>query len=150
MKKIVKLSLALVLIASVSFAQSKKPTSGPLDKKTFTVDITIDGKKKAEPTKDELKFDKGKFNCKLFAEEGFIKPEVYEASYDSSAKPVTCSITVEAKDESGKTFKWDGTITFGDEVAIEGTAAIIDKKGKQKKSWTYTGALKGKKAPAKK
>lgn len=149
MKNALQLAAAIILLVNVTVAQSTKVPPGPLDKKVFSVETTEENKKKAEPFKDDLKFDKGKFSCKKMNEEGFMKPSPYEATYDSSATPITCSFTVDAKDDSDNTFKWDGTITFGDEISIEGTASIVNKKGKQKKSYTYSGALKGKK-PVKK
>ena len=142
MKKTIQLSIALSLMLSVAVAQSKKVV-GPLDKKVYACDITEEGKKKApEPVKDELKFTGGKFQCKLLLDEGY-QATIYEATIDSSTTPYTTSFTAEAKGEKeGDYFKWDGTIT---EEAVEGTAAIF-KKGKQKKSFVYSGTLKGKKA----
>jgi len=147
MKKTIQVAAALMLLVSAGFAQAKKEKvpPGPLDKKSYTIEITEDGKKKAEPEKDEIKFAAGKFQCtKLFQAEGY-KATVYEATYDSSASPITISFTAEAEGEKDVVFKWDGTIT---EDAIEGTAAIL-KKGKQKKSYTYSGNIKGKKQPKK-
>lgn len=139
MKKIVTLIAAIALV-SFGFAQ-KKPTSGPLDKKSYIIELVQDGKKKAEPIKDELKFAAAKMSAKMITEEGF-KANIYDASPDSSATPITVSFSCEAKGESAdNTFKWEGTIT---EDAIEGTAAIY-KKGKVKKSYTFSGTLKGKK-----
>ena len=140
MKKIILAGILLILCNSISIAQSKK-TAGPLDKKTFTCDLLEEGKKKAEPEKDDFKFATGKFQCKAFTDAGF-KPTVYTAEVDSTDSGVTITFSVEATNDKGETFKMDGTVT-NDE--IEGTGGIY-KKEKQKKSYTYTGTLKGKKA----
>ena len=154
MKKILYALLALTIMAGGAMAQAKKEkiAPGPLDNKSFIVEITKDGKKKGEPIKDEFKFKKGTFANKMLTDAVYLKAAAYDATFDSTAKPMTCAFTVEAKDESENTFKWEGTITYGDEITIEGTAAILNKKGKQKESYTYTGTIKGAKkaAPAKK
>lgn len=140
MKKIAQVGITLALMVNVAFAQSKKVPPGPLDKKTYTCDVTEDGKKKPETVKDDLKFSAGKFQCKSLLEEGF-KPTAYEATTDSSEKPYVTTFTVEAVGEKELMYKWDGTIT---EDNIEGTATLT-KKGKQKAAYTFTGTLKGKK-----
>jgi hypothetical protein len=141
MKKLVQVSIALALMANVVIAQKKeKVPPGPLDKKTYSVDITEDAKKKPETVKDDLKFASGKFNCKMLMEEGF-QATPYEATFDSTASPITCAVTVEATGEKELVFKWEGTIT---DDTFEGTA-VLTKKGKIKKSYTFTGTLKGKK-----
>ena len=152
MKKILSLAIALTLVVNFAFAQKekeKKITSGPLDNKTFVVDITKDGKKKAEPLKDEMKFKGGKLAIKMLTDMSY-KSGTYEGTVDSTSNPKTCAFTMEAKDDSENTFKWEGTVTYGETTTIEGTSAILNKKGKQKESYTFTGELKGKKAPAKK
>ena len=151
MKKILSAVLVLTLVVGGAMAQAKKEKlpPGPLDNKKFVVEITKDGKKKGEPVKDEFNFKKGAFTNKTLVDAGYTGQYAYEATFDSAAKPVTCAFTVEAKDEAGKnTYKWEGTVTYGDEVTVEGTAAILDKKGKQKESFTYSGSLKGGKKPA--
>ncbi len=140
MKKLIQVGVALFLMIGTANAQAKKTPPGPLDKKSYSVEITENGKKKPETVKDELKFASGKFQCKLFMEEGF-KPTAYEAVYDSSASPVTCTVTIEGQGEKELVFTWEATIT---DDTIEGTATLT-KKGKQKAAWTYTGTLKGKK-----
>lgn len=140
MKKLVQVGITLALMVNVAFAQSKKVPPGPLDKKTYTCEVTEDGKKKPETVKDDLKFATGKFSCKLLLEEGF-KATPYEASTDSTEKPYVTTFTVTAEGEKEMVYTWEGTIT---EDGIEGTATLT-KKGKTKKSYTYTGTQKGKK-----
>ena len=137
--KTVKLLLAFIFVAGVAYGQAKK---GPLDKKIYTCEVTQDGKKKATPVKDDLKFATGKFNCKTMTEEGY-KTAAYEAEVDSSSTPPTYTFRCESADGEDS-FTWEGTIDG--EGNISGTATIT-KKGKTKKSFTYTGSQKGKKAP---
>ena len=136
--KIVNVALAVVLCTGVAFGQAKK---GPLDKKTYACEVTQDGKKKAEPVKDDLKFATGKFSCKMLTEEGY-KASPYEAEADSTVTPPTYTFRCEAAGEKDESFTWEGAIDG--EGNISGTATIT-KKGKTKKSFSYTGVLKGKK-----
>ncbi len=142
MKKIIGATLMLAFMASTVLAQKKeKVPPGPLDKKTYTIDLTKDGKKPGPAEKEELSFKMGKFSWKKMIADGY-KATAYEATFDSTASPITCTFSVEATgDNKDLVYKWDGTIT-GDDV--EGTAAVL-KKGKQKESYTFTGTLKGKK-----
>lgn len=141
MKKVIQFCIALALVSGTAAAQKKeKVPPGPLDKKTYTCDVTEDGKKKPETVKDDLKFASGKFSCKMLMSEGF-QATPYEAVFDSSASPITCTFTAEATGEKELVFKWEGTIT---EDGVEGTA-VLSKKGKTKKSYTFTGTQKGKK-----
>ena len=140
MKKTIITLLSLLLFVSFGNAQSKKK-SGKLDRKSYTCDVTPDGKKKAEPVKDELKFSGGTFQCKTLTDEGF-KASEYDATVDSSASPPSYSFTCNAKDDKDDTYTWTGTVTGDD---IQGTGVLTNKKGKTKKSCTFSGTLKGKK-----
>jgi hypothetical protein len=138
MKKLLITIFSLLFIVSFSLAQSKKK-SGKLDRKTYTCDVTQDGKKKSNP--DELKFSGGVFQCKTLLDDDF-KASEYETTTDSSASPPVITFTCEAKNEKEDVYTWTGTVTGDD---IQGTATLVSKKGKTKKSFTYSGTLKGKK-----
>jgi hypothetical protein len=141
MKKLLYVAAALTLMVNVANAQKKeKVPPGPLDKKTYVVDFTADNKKNAVAVKQELKFAMGKFSWKTMIQDGY-KATPYEATCDSTSSPASCTFSVEVPGDKDIVYKWDGTITGDD---IEGTAAIV-KKGKQKSSYTFSGALKGKK-----
>jgi hypothetical protein len=141
MKKIIFIAAGLAFMATTAFAQKKeKIPPGPLDKKTFAVERTKDGKKKGTPEKEDLKFASGKFNWTTMVADGY-KPAAYEATYDSTANPITCAFTSEAQGDKDMVFKWEGTITGDD---IEGTATLT-KKGKVKESYAFSGTIKGKK-----
>ncbi|MGP8214290.1 MAG: hypothetical protein ACLQQ4_01870 [Bacteroidia bacterium] len=142
MKKTIVTLLGFLMVMNFSYGQAKKK-SGKLDKKTYTCVITPAGKKKSLP--DEIKFSGGIFQCKELTDAGF-KPSEYEATVDTVAFPHETSFTCEAKDDKDNTFTWEGKVTGDD---IEGSATLTDKKGKTKKSLTFTGTLKGKKAARK-
>lgn len=137
MKRITATLLALLCMISFSYAQRKKP--GKLDRKTYEVEMLIVGKKKA--TIDEFKFVSGTFQCKLMTDDEF-RASPYDATVDSSTSPPTITYTCTAKNAKDDQFTFTGTVKGDD---IEGTADLVDKKGKAKKSYTYTGVTKGKK-----
>lgn len=138
MKKAIQIGFILLFTVNISFAQSKK--GGPLDKKTFTCEFIEEGKKKAEPVKDDLKFTGGKFQCKILLNEGF-KATVYEFSIDSTDSSMPLTFWADIPGEKDEIFKWTATVT-GDE--IEGTATLF-KKEKVKKRYNFSGTIKGKK-----
>ena len=140
MKKTIVTLLSLLLFINFGYSQSKKK-SGKLDRKTYTCDVTPDGKKKATPVSDELKFTGGTFQCKTLIDEGF-KASEYDVTVDSSASPPSVTFTCNAKDDKDNVYIWTGTVS-GDN--IEGTGTLVTKKGKTKKSCTFSGMLKGKK-----
>lgn len=141
MKKIIYIAAGLAFMATTAFAQKKeKIPPGPLDKKTFAVELVKEGKKKGTPEKVDLKFASGKFNWTTMVQDGY-KSSAYEATFDSTAKPITCAFTSEALGEKDEVYKWEGTITGDD---IEGTSTL-SKKGKVKESYTFSGTIKGKK-----
>jgi hypothetical protein len=141
MRKLIYIAAGLALMTNTAFAQKKeKIPPGPLDKKTFAVERTKDGKKKGTPEKEDLKFASGKFNWTTMIQDGY-KPAAYEATFDSTANPITCTFSAVAQGEKDVEYKWEGTITGDD---IEGTATLT-KKGKVKESYTFSGMTKGKK-----
>ncbi len=142
MKKIIFIAAGLAFVATTALAQKKeKIPPGPLDKKTFAVERVKDGKKKGTPEKEDLKFAAGKFSWSTMIQDGEYKPAAYEATYDSTANPITCAFTSEPQGDKDVVYKWEGTITGDD---IEGTATLT-KKGKVKESYTFSGMIKGKK-----
>jgi len=143
-----KFLFSLLLISSfvISEARAQNNTKGPLDGKTYIVDIFKEGKKKPLDS-DELKFNLGKFRSKYFADWGFTKANKYQVtSVDStSGATKTISWTTETTSDIKETMTWTGTINGED---IEGTSEIVNAKGETKYSFTFNGKLKGK--PAKK
>lgn len=138
MKKYILVSI--IAISSISaFAQAKKKS--PIDGRIYAITLTEEGKKKAEPIKDDMTFVAvGKFKSNYMTQAQFPQTE-YEYEVDSTASPVAIKFTVEGKDADNGRFSWEGTIE-GDNVT--GTA-IIRKKGKIIHSYTFTGTHKNKK-----
>jgi hypothetical protein len=142
LKKIV--SLLLITAPLFSFSQAKKIL--PLDGQKYTVEIKEDGKKKPwEP--DELVFNTGKFKCPIFGDQGwgFTKAGKYEITgIDSTTTPgvKVYSWVSDLTNDSEEQLKWSGTTKDGE---VEGTIELVNKKGQTKKTFTFTGKLKGKK-----
>lgn len=63
------------------------------------------------------------------------------ASADSSTANKVINWTTECVNDIKETLTWTATIT-GEE--IEGTAILVDKKGKSRQNYTFTGKLKQK------
>jgi uncharacterized protein YxeA len=139
-----KKHLIIFLIAVLPLSLlAQTPQKGPLDKKTFIIDITKEGKKKPMDP-DEIKFDAAKFKSKTFADWGFTKAMPYKiTSIDSTTTPGVkiYSFTVETINDIKEVMTWEGTIKGED---IDGTAELVSAKGEHKYSYTYTGKLKGK------
>lgn len=135
-------SLLLICSAAVLKAQTQANTKGPLDGKTFNVDIFKEGKKKPLDV-DELKFNLGKFKSKYFADWGFTKATKYQITEVDSTSGTDKKISwkTECTSDIKETMTWTGTINGED---IDGTAEIVNDKGKQTYSFTFTGKLKGK------
>ena len=136
--------IIILLAASLPFAvMAQAPKKGPLDKKTFIIEMTKEGKKKPMDP-DELKFDAGKVKSKTFVDWGFTKAGEYKITFiDSTTTKDVKIYTWEAKcvNDIKEELNWQGTIT-GEE--IEGSAELIDAKGNSKYTYSYTGKLKGK------
>jgi hypothetical protein len=139
-KKLTLAAIALLAVNSI-FAQGKK-TKSPVDGKIFTITLTEQDKKKAEPTKDEVSFMTGKFKSMFMTQAGFIGQPDYEYEVDSTSGKVIVKFTVELKNnDAQERFSWEGTV---DDDKIEGTATIR-KKGKIEHTYKFTGTQKNKK-----
>ncbi|MCW3083877.1 MAG: hypothetical protein JWP12_1243 [Bacteroidetes bacterium] len=135
------LILALALFAGVAgFAQAKKKS--PIDGRIYSMTLTPQGEKKAEPTKDEASLATNKFKSTFLLQAGF-QPTDYEYEIDSTSGTPVIHFTVEAKNENQERFSWDATV---DGDAITGTA-IIRRKGKIEHTYAITGTWKNKKKP---
>jgi hypothetical protein len=137
--------LLILLTSALPFAlMAQAPQKGPLDKKTFIIEMFKDGKKKAMDP-DELKFDAAKFKSKSFVDWGFTKAAPYKItsidSTDAAAKAY--SWTAETINDIKEVMTWEGTIKGED---IDGTAVLVNAKGETKYNYTFTGKLKGKAA----
>lgn len=140
MKKGLLLIMAFITV-NASFAQGKKPKS-PVDGKIFTVTLTEQDKKKAEPVKDEVSFMTGKFKSNFMMQAGFSGQPDYEYEVDSTSGKTIVKFTVEMKNnDSQERFSWEGTV---DDDKIEGTATIR-KKGKIEHTYKFSGTQKNKK-----
>jgi len=120
MKKLVILSISLAFSAG-SFAQKK--TKSPVEGRVYSITLTEEGKKKAEPVKDDISLMGGKLKSNFMMQAGFTQAD-YDYEVDSTANPVTIKFTAEAKTESQERFSWDAIID-GDDVS--GTAIIRKK-----------------------
>lgn len=132
--------IPLLLIATPLAVVAQPPVKGPLDGKTFVVDLYKVGKTKLYDH-DDLKFNAGKFKSALFADWGFTKASKYQITVDSTSATKVYSWAVEAINDIKETMTWSGTITGED---IEGTTDLVNAKGETKYNFTFTGKLKGK------
>ena len=134
-------ALLIIALPGIYKAQTKK-LSGPLDGKTFTVDLFKEGKKKPLDA-DELKFIGGKFKSTHFADWGYTKASIYQiTSVDSTSASKTYVWTCESINDIKDKMIWSGTITGDD---IEGTCKEgVNENGESKYSYTFTGKLKKK------
>ncbi|MCW3070143.1 MAG: hypothetical protein JWO44_33 [Bacteroidetes bacterium] len=134
--------IAFAMLAGISgFSQAKKVKS-PIDGRIYTMTLTPEGEKKAEPVKDEGSFVLGKFKSTFLMQAGFTQSD-YEYEVDSTSGAQVIKFTVEAKNENQERFSWDASIE-GDKIT--GTA-IIRKKGKIQHTYTISGTWKNKKKP---
>ena len=134
------LAIALFSVQANVFAQ-KKEKDKFLVNKVFTVDLTeTGGKKTAKPESDEISFKGDKMNSKFMVSEYKFSSAAYTVSVDSSSGSKEITFSSNGKNPDGEEIKWDGTVT---DDAIEGTA-VISKKGKTKKEYAFSGALKEK------
>jgi len=143
MKKLILSSLAsiAVLVAcSTNAVAQKKEKDKVLANKIYTVEFTDKGAKKPKPVSDEISFKTEKLNSKFMTTENKIPAGPYTVSVDSTASPVGITFQSESKNGDGEELKWEGTVT---DEAIEGTA-VISKKGKVKKEYSFSGTLKAK------
>ena len=133
--------ISLLVIAVPMAVFSQPPPKGPIDGKTFTVDLYKAGKTKLYDH-DDLKFSAGKFKSVLFVDWGFTKASKYQITVDSTSSSTKIySWTVEAINDIKEKMTWSGTITGED---IEGTSELVNAKGETKYNFTFTGKLKGK------
>jgi hypothetical protein len=134
----------LVLFCTYSFAQKNAPKKHDkvLDGKVYTIELTVQGGKKTpKPIADEISFKMDKFKSKAMAEESEFAASPYTVTIDSTATPMGISFEAETKNPDDEMLRWVGTIT---DQNIEGTATL-SKKGKTKKEYAFTGAMKEKK-----
>lgn len=142
--------LTLVFFLSIgnTFAQKpKKVKDKLLAGKTFTVEITeTTGKKVGKTATDEISFKSEKLNSKFMTAENHFPASLYTATVDSTGEVKEITFESVETNQDGEELKWEGTVT---DLDIEGTA-VISKKGKTKKEYSFTGTLKEKKGAAKK
>lgn len=134
--------VALLMAAGLSaFSQTKKKS--PVDGRIYTITLTPEGEKKAEPVKDEISFALGKIKSPFMTTAGFAQAD-YEYEVDSTSVSGLVKFTVEAKNnENQERFSWEGNVE-GDKIT--GTATIR-KKGKVQRTYAITGNWKNKKKP---
>ena len=140
LKRTVLISSALLLCVTV-FAQSKKIKS-PVEGKIFSITLTPQNEKKAEPIKDETSFAGDKQKSSFMMQAGFLVADL-EYTVDSTSGKAIVNFTSESKNENQERFSWEGSV---DDDTITGTVTIR-KKGKIERSFTFTGVQKNKKKP---
>lgn len=133
----ITLILALSFITTGTLPAQKKEKDKELDKKVLLIELSEEGKKKATP--DELSFSNNKMKSKFFDEKGF-KADAYTVSVDSTAEEKTVTFEATLKSSSEEELVWTGTWKGKD---VEGTA-VLSKKGKVKKEYTFSGTVKQK------
>ena len=141
------LATAVFLSAAgnVALAQ-KKVKDKVLAGKIYTVEMAeTTGKKVGKKDNDEISFKSEKLNSKFITTSVHFPAAPYIVTVDSTSTPPDITFTSEGKNTEGEDIKWEGVITGDD---IEGTA-VVSKKGKVKREFSYTGTLKvkGKKKP---
>lgn len=135
------LAAALLFTSENSFAQKEKKVKDKvLANKVFTVEMAeTTGKKVGKKENDEISFKSDKLTSKFMTTtEKFPAAAYIVVEVDTTSKPSTVTFMSEGKDAEGQDIKWEGTISGDD---IEGTATV-SKKGKVKREFAYTGALK--------
>lgn len=146
--KITFLSFAALVFAVFAFDQSsfaqgskKAPKDKVLTGRIYTIEMSeTTGKKVGKTKSDEIAFKSEKLNSKFMTSENHFPAALYTVTVDSSSTPPAISFVSEGKNSDGEDIKWEGTITGDD---IEGSA-LITKKGKTKKEYSYTGSIKTK------
>lgn len=123
--------------ASTNLFAQKKEKDKILVNKTYTVDFTETGAKKPKPVPDEIMFKGDKINSKYMLKEHQFPASSYTVSVDSASDTKVITFQSEGKNPN-EDIKWEGTVT---DEAIEGNA-VISKKGKMKKEYSFTGNLK--------
>ena len=146
--KMIMLVAAIALQPAISFAQKKKIT---LDGKVFDVQLKDDAKKDGKPITDELTFRSGKARSTYLADKGGFGDAKLKITEDSSyvdedTKQEVMKMTFEGEAMSSDNNKfvlyWTGEVDGED---ITGTLVWGTGGDKVKKSYTYSGSLRGKK-----
>jgi len=142
------LIIAFMLTATTTYSQKKKIG---LDGKVYDVQLVDDKKKDGKPIVDEITFRSGKVKSMSLADKGgFAEGKVKiieDSSYvDEDTKMDIIKITFEAEANTSDNEKfilyWTGTVDGED---IEGTLVWGAGGDKVKKSYSYSGSLRGKK-----
>ena len=145
MKKKLLIS-CLFLIMEYGFAQQPAPSKEKdklLAGKTFKVELAEkNAKKKDKPYQDEISFKGDKMHSNYMKTEAKFLPAAYAISVDSTIENGAIAFISESKIPDGEALTWEGIIM--PKGSIEGTAKL-SKKGKVKKEYSFTGALKNKK-----
>lgn len=139
--------LAIFLLALTIPAMAQKKAKEPkvIEDGIFLIKLTEEATKKAtKAIDDELSFKGGKAKSKALSDKYKFKAGSFTATADST-DPEDPIVTFEAEmkgDTDDDVLIWKGTITGGED--IEGTATW-NKKGKVKKEYSFSGALRKKK-----
>lgn len=139
--KIKIIFIGILAAVSINLFAQKKEKDKVLANKIYTIELTETGGKKAgKPVSDEISFKGDKLNSKFMASENKFPASAYTVSVDSASNPKTITFQSDSKNPDGEELKLNGTIT---DDAIEGTA-VVSKKGKTKKEYSFSGDLKAK------
>ena len=140
------ITLMMMLVYLISFAQQVKKKPLALDGKVFAIEIFREGKDKKWAS-DDLKFMVGSKlkPAGIFGDWGFGAACPYTCTtVDSISASKIYQFDCESKpNDKGQTLVWNGTVN-GDDV--EGTVERL-RKGKVVDSFTFSGSIKQKKVP---
>ena len=136
-------AIALIVSAFSNQALAQKKKEKLLDGKTYIITLTEEvSKKPTKPLPDEITFKSDKLKSKTMDDKYKFNAGSFTATVDSSnAEEPIITFDAELKGETDDILTWHGTIS-GEE--IEGSA-IWNKKGKTKKSYSFSGSIKKKK-----
>ena len=137
---ILTFTLLFATVFSTTVFAQKKEKDKVLANKTYMVDFTETNAKKPKPISDEISFKGEKLNSKFMSQEQHFPAAAYTVSVDSSSSTKTITFESASKNPAKEEVKWQGEIS---DDAIEGTATITTKKGKEIQ-YTFSGNLKPK------
>lgn len=139
--------LSMFFVLSTAFINKKGKAKDSLDGKSFTLSVTESKKgKPGKPTEDALDFGKGEMKFKTVTTDMEVKLK-YEITKDSTfteadEEMVYAEFQASEKKKDESEVKVNGKVN-GEK--IEGSIEWLDKKGKVKKHFDFTGDLKTKK-----
>lgn len=142
--KFLKKIILLVLVSASAFSvyAQKKVKDTFLNKKTYLIEVTMQGGKKQKIFSEELNFASGKIKTKHLAmEEKFLQGDYEVTKVDSSGEAKSIDFKGSCKNDKDDYIIIQGTV-FGN--MIDGTIRWETSKKKLKSEMTFTGSAKEK------